>query len=533
MKKLFNILFLLTAVCASAQQQMPQQIEANCAGWNPYMPAHYCECRNTSSPFAFPMDMDISDTIWLSSSVEDLKQGLSAYWFSNCSVTFEVYAFCSSYTPAVRMTVSADQMREMDAVAIKNKLDKMGEEAQALSQTLIPRIRVYANGCTGHVYCYPYDQGPLSTCEAALPFIPRMTYVCDQPEEVYELHPEKIASNGKGFIRWKQKNNEEATVWLTIDSCAGPEIGRAVLSDSMRVYVLNPDTMLAVKQAGKSVFVHVTHDSSYVGRIMYHNIIKWDVQTIDTTFCQGKSLQLADTILRETTTYSNDTLWKAGDTLALTNYVVTVTPPEARYDTLRYKAAQLPTLYRNQYIPKDGWGDYDFTISRAGQCDDRVLVHVIHDTVHTTMVINDTTCMGKIVTYGDVDYTTDTAFHDSAWVDADTWAIRDISIHFTEPEPEYDTVTVAPSQMTARGYVYNNDGVFALLQYGDTMIVKTKNNTCTRWIYITVLEGEEFVTEVEHLTLGKKTYKYIRNGMLYIRREGKDYDLLGRPINRK
>jgi hypothetical protein len=75
--------------------------------------------------------------------------------------------------------------------------------------------------------------------------------------------------------------------------------------------------------------------------------------------------------------------------------------------------------------------------------------------------------------------------------------------------------------------------VFALLQYGDTMIVKTKNNTCTRWIYITVLEGEDFVTEVELLTLGKKTYKYIRNGMLYIRREGKDYDLLGRPINRK
>jgi len=515
----------MVATCCFAQQEAP--MGTVCYGWLPGYPDHYCECRETSRQFQFPLEIEVADTMWFASTVDDMRQGLSAYWFSDCSLTFEVYAFCSSKTPTIKMTVAPNLMREMDVAEINRRLDEMGNMAELMSQVLIPRVKVYPNGGTGHVYCYPYDQGPLSTCENILPVIPRMTYVCDQPTEVYELQPSRIASTGKGFIQWKQKRNLPGTIRLTLDSCNGTEIANVTLADSMRVFVLDSTVMRAAKTANRSVFVHVTHPADYVGRIIYRNSIKWDSQRIDTILCQGKTLQLADTVLSESTIYPNDLLWKSNDTLSVTAYYLTIEPPTPVYDTLRLKAKQLPYNYRNQIIPKEGWGDYDFTIHQAGRCDERYMLHVHHDIVTTEMTIHDTLCTGKTVTYGDITYTNDTVIRDSAWVDADTWAIRDITIHFTEPELEYDTLLVPPSYMTARGYWYADLGV--MVYYGDTMIVKTKRNTCTRWIQLHVGE-REIGTSIQTIPQEEQIYKYMRDGILYIRREGQEYDLLGRPI---
>jgi hypothetical protein len=359
-----------------------------------------------------------------------------------------------------------------------------------------------------------------------------MTYVCDQPTEVYELQPANIASSGVGFIQWKQKNNQPGTVRLTLDSCNGTEIANVTLADSLRVFVLDPTVMKAAKNANKSVFVHVTHPANYVGRMIYRNSLKWDNQRIDTTLCQGKGLQLADTILYETTVYPNDTLWTVADTLSLTTYYLTVEAPTPMYDTLLLKAKQLPYNYRNQIIPKDGWGEYDFTIHQTDRCDERYLVHVEHDIVTRETTLDTTTCLGKTVTFSDVTYATDTVIRDSAWIDADTWAIRDITISFTEPEMEFDTVAVPPSKMTDRGYWYGTLGV--MVQYGDTLIVKTKKNTCTRWIQLHVEEGEEIdLTDIRDVQITEQTTKFLRDGVMYIRREGQDYDLLGRPIKRQ
>ena len=530
MKKYMSICMLLwAAACVMAQQPAPQQQEDYCWGKLPGYPYYYCECRNASTPFQYPVSVDLTDTVWYSASVNDLRQGLCAYWFGDCSVTFEVYAFCSSKTPSFVMTCDPNQMHEMDAAEINRRLDEMGDMAELMSQVLTPRVRVYPNGGTGHVYCYPYDQGPVSTCSAPLPLIPRMTYVCDQTDEVYELQPEKINTNGRGFIRWKHKRNNPATIWLTEGSCNGQELQRATLSDSLRVLLLDAAKLKAAKQAGHSVYVHVSHAANDVGRLYYHNRLLWDRQTIDTTICQGRGLALRDTVLTQTTNYPNDTLWKRGDTLLLTTYHLTITPPEAQYDTLRLKAAQLPTTYRNQYIAKDGWGDYDFTIHQTGSCDERYLVHVLHlvQTYETTL--DTTVCLGKTITLGGVSYTTDTVVRDSAWADADTWVISDVTIRFSEPEPEYDTISVRASDMTARGYWYADLGV--MVQYGDTLIVKTKKNTCTRWIYLTVLEMN--TTAVENTLQSEEAYRYMRDGVIYIRRQGREYDLLGRPTNRQ
>ena len=328
MKKFFYIFALVAATCGYAQENAPQAtLDAPCKGWLPGYPAHYCECRATSQAFSFPLITQVTDTMWFSSTVDDMKQGLSDYWFSDCSITLEVYAFCSSKTPTITMTVGANQMREMDIATINRKLDEMGDMAELLSQALTPRIKVYPNGGTGTVYCYPYNQGPVSTCSDLLPVIPRMTYVCDQDTEVYELKPSKIVASGTCFIRWRQQRNLPGNIRLTTDSCNGPEIANVTLSDSTRIFIPDAQLMKAAKNAGKSIFVHVTHPADYVGRINYHNRIVWDEQAIDTTICQGKSLLLADTVLSETTVYPNDTLWTKGDTLSLTAYHLNIEPP--------------------------------------------------------------------------------------------------------------------------------------------------------------------------------------------------------------
>lgn len=501
MKKIVSLFIVLVSCCCFAQQQAPQEDSSPCSGWLPGYPEHYCTCRYTSQAFGFPLETQVTDTMWFSSSVEDLKQGLSAYWFSNCSVTFEVYAFCSSKTPTIMMTVGANQMREMDVNTINQKLEEMGDMATLMSQTLIPRIKVYPNGGTGTVYCFPYDQGPASSCSNTLPFIPRMTYVCSNTAEVYELQPSRISSNGKGFIRWKQKKNYPCSIRLTEGSCDGPEIANVTLADSMHVYVLDPVQMKAAKRAGNSVFVHVTHPEGYVGRIFYRNTLQWDEQRIDTTICQGKSLQLSDTILTQSTVYPNDTLWKAGDTLSLTTYHLTIEPPTPQYDTLLFKSAQLPTTYRNQYIAKDGWGDYDFTVHQADKCDERYLLHVDHNFVTQKTEVDTTLCLGKTIKINNVTYSRDTVIHDSVWTYAaasnstpDTYTIRHITIHFTEPDVEYDTISVLPSKMTNRGYWYAD--LSAMVSYGDTLIVKKKNNTCTRYIQLHV-DKSVIITEAD------------------------------------
>ena len=532
MKNILYILALAAVTCCYAQEQMPQMTDDYCFGFLPGYPDHYCECSRTASRFQYPLEVEVTGTMWFYASVNDLKQGLSAYWFADCSVTFEVYAFCSSKTPTVTMTVGPNQMCDLDVAEINRRLDEMGDMAELMSQVLTPRVKVYPNGGTGHVYCYPFDQGPVSTCADPLPVIPRMTYVCDQPTEVYELQPANIASSGMGFIQWKQKNNQPGTIRLTLDSCNGTEIANVTLADSLRVFVLDPTAMKAAKNANKSVFVHVTHPSGYVGRMIYRNTLKWDNQRIDTTLCQGKGLQLADTILYETTVYPNDTLWTVADTLSLTTYYLTVEAPTPVYDTLRLKANQLPYNYHNQIIPKDGWGDYDLTIHQSGRCDERYLLTVEHTIVQLETTLDTTVCLGKTVEFGGVTYANDTIIRDSAWVDADTWAIRDVTINFTEPELEYDTLSIPQEWFKANGYWSSEYGIL-IKGYGDTLIVKTKKNTCTRWIQLHI-EQREIGTDINEVPVSDiSAIKYMRDGVMYIRREGQEYDLLGRPVRNK
>ena len=232
MKKLLIILALVAAMKAEAQMQMPQA-----RPWSSFcdstmkilkLPRHYCMCKEFSDTFAFPLETVITDTVWYTATLNDLRQGFCAYWFSNTSVTMEVFAFCASKGPTFSLTVGPNQMREVDAKMIEDKLNDLSKEQQLMVETLTPHMRVYPhNGDTGRVYCYPYNHGPESKCDNPLPLRPGMTYICEKEENVYRLEWSSIAASGKAFVLWKQQKNKPCEIWLTLDSCTGKEIGRA------------------------------------------------------------------------------------------------------------------------------------------------------------------------------------------------------------------------------------------------------------------------------------------------------------------
>ena len=173
------------------------------------------------------------------------------------------------------------------------------------------------------------------------------------------------------------------------------------------------------------------------------------------------------------------------------------------------------TLVLDPFQTEMPFGDTLLVIEAEDQCTRWIQRHVTFDDTPIVTTTDTTLCMGKTMTVGEVPYATDTVVSDSLWMEPGLWQITNYTIRFTEPEMEYDTITVTPEQM---------------IEAGDTLIVIEEENECTRWI----MRHVEVTEAIENTAAPSDgVYKYMLDGHLYIRREGKEYDLLGRPINRK
>ena len=493
-------------------------------------PYYFCDCYEGGSTFRFPLSEQISDTVWYTASVDDVRKGLTAYWFADCSVTLEVYALCSSKTPTISMTIGRDQMREMDAASINQKIDEMGDAAGQVLSALTPHIRVYPNGkCTGQVYVFPYNEGPHSTCEATLPVRTSMTYVSNHSDDVYEWEASRLPQSGSVFVQWKEAKNNPCHVWVTQGSCYGIEVARTTLSDSTKLFFPDKSLIQNARRAGESLFFHFDHASDKVGRIRFRTNPRFVPQVTDTTICQGLGLQLSDTLLTQTTRYNNDTAWHRGDTVYVRAYNLTITAPEPQRDTMRVRADQLPMVYRNQeYIAKGGYGDYDFTIHTAGQCDERYLLSVEHLTTHTSLSIDTTVCEGKTIEINGVAYSRDTTIQSAGWIDDDTYADMDIRISFSAPETEYDTVYVLPADME-EGYFYEEANQW-IDAYGDYSYTITRRNQCTRRVELSVREQIPTAVADPRQTTPVSRLYCAPDGTVYVVRSGKRYTLLGQTL---
>lgn len=534
---MFVLLLSLTAVPYSSAQEADTTAvaaEMEKASWtcsrlqaSLKAPYYFCDCKEGASTFRFPLSTQISDTVWYTASVDDVRKGLTAYWFADCSVTLEVYALCSGKTPTISMTIGKDQMREMDAASVNQKIDEMGDAAGQLISALTPHIRVYPNGtCSGQVYVYPYNEGPHSTCEATLPVRTSMTYVSNHADDVYEWEPNRLPQSGSVYVQWKEAKNNPCQVWVTQGSCTGTEVARITLSDSTKLFFPDRTLIQRARQAGESLFFHFSHDADKVGRIRFRTNPRFVPQTIDTTTCQGLGLQLADTLLTQTTRYSNDTAWYKGDTVYVRTYNLTVAAPEPQRDTVRVKAAQLPMVYRNQeYIARGGYGNYDFTIHTVGQCDERYLLCVEHLTTHTSVTIDTTICEGKTFELNGLTYSRDTAMQSAGWIDEDTYADMDIRVSFSAPETEYDTVYVSPATM-AEGYFYEDANRW-INAYGDYSCTITGKNQCTRQVELAVREQISTAVADTGQAMPLSRLYCAPDGTVYVVRNGKRYTLLG------
>ena len=305
------------------------------------LPKTYCECTYNTTPFAFPIDTVLTEPVWFSATMDDIKQGISAYWFSEDSVVMDVYAFCISHRPAFSMIVPPNRMYEMPVEEINKRLSELPGSAEYL-KNLEPRMHVYTvHGGVGHVYCYPYNQGPHSTCEKALELRSWMTYVCEETENVYRLPANKIPAKGKAFLRWIHKPEHSnlkckpADIRLALDSCDGQEVGRTTLTDSLHVYVFDSAMLVDARSAGRDVWVHVSHEEGIVGRLCYYANPKYaeGASDINESTCLGKTLTVNG---RE---YASDTSFIEGvyvdrDTLLTQHVTLVFTEPTPIYDTV-------------------------------------------------------------------------------------------------------------------------------------------------------------------------------------------------------
>ncbi|MBO7501823.1 MAG: hypothetical protein J6T32_01250 [Paludibacteraceae bacterium] len=490
-------------------------------------PYFYCECHNTAQDFEFGLDMNISDTTWFKATTAQLRQGLSAYWFATSSVTIEVYALCSSTMPTLVLTVGANQMHEKDADEINKRIGEMGATAESILSNLTPRIRVYPNkeGGSGRVICYPYNQGPHSTCDNPLRVIPGMTYVSSNTEDVYCLEDIQKYSDNM-FIHWKEKDNSPCQLYVTSDSCNGPLLANTTLSDSTKVFAPGAEFMQSARQDNKALFFHFSHAEGKTGRITFYRSAIFVNDSVKETLCQGRGIVLKDTVLRQTTLYT-DTTWMKRDTMLVTSYDLLITPPVQLTDTIAITSKQLPYPYRNTQL-LNNFGDYLVHVHTPNACDEDYQVHVDHRIIYPTTEQEESLCIGKTYKTSDGQIISrDTTIVDSIWRDIDTCAITSLTLHFTQLEPE-DTLIYLNKEQIKTFYFL---GKSSYRQFGEYDIVYTRKNNCTRYIHLTIQEVElpTALTETEE---GRPAspQKQLYRGTLYIEKNGQRYTIFGNKM---
>lgn len=391
------IIGLLTILPLHMSAQMVLQCDTDVfyQAYKDSLPAHYCECTYSSQAFAFPIDTVLSEPVWFTATIDDIKQGISAYWFSSSAVTIDVYAFCMSTTPTFSMTVGPNRMSEMDMNKINQKLDEIGGSASFL-KTLTPHVHVYPlNGGSGQVYCYPYDQGPHSTCDRALEMRAGMTYVCNHAENAYLLPAKNIPSSGHAFFRWihRPKNvtqkPQPAQIWLTIDSCNGAEVGRMTMSDTIHVYQPDSAMLVSARKAGREIWVHISHADGLTGRLFYYTNPKFadPLPPFTQSTCEGKKITVDGRDYMSDTAFV-DTICVVRDTLQMRSVSLTFTPPTTIYDTVQVSAAE---LNRGYVHPLSGmvlrqFGDTVIDVVKNNTCTKRYQVTVLEKPQGTEMI---------------------------------------------------------------------------------------------------------------------------------------------------
>lgn len=523
--KRFLLLSLLTTILCGTSLTM--YARTDCSGYKSSYPDHYCSCYHDHtklSSLSGLSDLHFNDSIWFKTSLKTfLNNGLTIYLFSESDVQIEIYDRCTSMN-ALRysMTVPKNQTRDVDKETLLAKLQENG--VAELNIGIFVVFYPITEGAECRLMCHPYNHGPNSTIDDPLPVLVGMTYVSSYENDVYELKPEAIPTSLALYTQWTEPSNLPCKLSVTLD---GDTVAKHDFLDSETDFYFDPMLLARAKASGKSLLMHYAHDAAASGRILTREA-KSSVITNDTIVCQGKGLQLADTLLTEPTTYLYSAEWVSNTKVQLKQYNLIISEPEVQSDTIYVKSTDLPMYYRGQgYIPAGGYGDYDFTVVQEGECDERYLLHVVHQTSTEYATIDTTLCQGRSFVYKDQIYTTNTAFVDSTWLNEDVHQITSISVHFTAPEMEYDTVYATAAEL-AQGYYYAPADTY-IYTAGAHVYEVVVPDECTRLITVEMVELPTSGLEMP-IVNEPSARMIIRNGVVLIQRADKIFTVLGEPV---
>lgn len=437
MKSTLQYIFLTIVCCMPIVWINAQVTPENCSeisaaqGW----PSYYCDCKYGYLDFALPLDIKISDSTWFKASLSDLSQGLSAYLYSDCNMSFDVFVACTNEEPKYQKEFTSNQTNSIDGQTIKERLEEYGYADGTFYICIAP---IYGFG--GRLLVNTQDQGFHTSCDNPLYILPGMSLYSTNATDIYALSPNDIPYGEDVIIHWQGEDNTPSQLTITSYSCDGDLVDQLTLDASHPCYTFSAERIDQAWSDDEVFYLQFSHEPNTAGFVhcltpeftaVYH----------DTTICQGMGIQLSDTILTQTTVYPLDTVLQSINQYTINYLRLTVTEPNPQPDTLVFRYAQQPYIYHNQHSITAP-GDYDLTIHHPNACDERFTLHVFHQ-IDTIWQSRDTLiCYGAIYRHEDKIYQNNISFGQSSWKNQDTLIIDSLHVRFAAtPEILYDTIS--------------------------------------------------------------------------------------------
>ena len=279
MKRIYILtIFVLTAMPALLAEHTattPDRVSSACEWLRKLsgLPTHYCYCHEESHTFAFPLDTRITETVWYTAKLGDVKQGITAYLYADCEVKLDIYSLCSSANAMYSYTLSPNQTRDINSDAIEKKLESLGLED--ISDKTPVYLKIYPVGGTGgRVICMPYNQGYHSTCSDCLAIFPEMTVVSSHADDVFYLDPAYIPTNRGLAVSWQGSDAAPCHLRITRATCDGELLAEADIV--AEPYNIPTNLLERARVDGERLYFHFSHDASAVGRIC---LLEYEIKT--------------------------------------------------------------------------------------------------------------------------------------------------------------------------------------------------------------------------------------------------------------
>ena len=273
MKRYIYIALLLLATAAVAQEQMGLQDQPDKASWlcelqekTGLVPSYYCECYEENTSFKLPMDITPNASKWYACTLKQLKNGMTAYLYSDCDVTLDIYGSCALSSPSYTYTFAQNQARDVDGDKVVEKMtEKLAEYGMSYDENMSVYFRISPVGKgTARLLCYAYNEGPASTCSDILPLLMSMTFVSSHPNDVYQLSADQLPDTNGVSVHWDSDVN--CTLSISRGSCTAAAVLEAeVLAGD--TYRLPMELLNEVRESGEDLYLQFGHQKNTVGRL--------------------------------------------------------------------------------------------------------------------------------------------------------------------------------------------------------------------------------------------------------------------------